>query len=61
MKLRTSVAVLVAAGVFSCSASAAAQQIENGELNWDISVEDAEYLGNPARTYKRFESLDCLN
>src|SRR6185295_818847 len=59
MSLRTYVTVLVVA-VLHGGGSIAAQQIENGEVSWDIAVEDTEYLGNPARTYRAYSETAQL-
>jgi hypothetical protein len=60
MIVRAYVTVLVIAAVLHGGANIAAQQSENGEVSWDIAVEDAEYLGSPARTYRAYSETEQL-
>src|SRR5262245_8033656 len=60
MILRAHVAVLVAAAVLRGSATAAAQPIDKGVVTWDFVVEDAEHLGDPARTYRAYSETEQL-
>ena len=60
MILRASVSASVFAAVLRCGGAVTGQVVDNGELYWDIAVEDVEYLGNPARTYRAYLETEQL-
>ena len=60
MSIRARVIVLLVAAVRGRGATVAAQQIDKGAVEWDFVVEDAEYLGNPARTYRAYSETEQL-
>ena len=60
MILRASVSAFVFAAVLRCGGAVTGQVVDNGELYWDIAVEEAEYLGNPCAPTEPTGSARCL-